>query len=154
MAAQLLLFPAAGPVSAAGDNQAWDKLSWGMTPQQVGAALGRMVVRIENPGRFTHRIDGEYKGYGLAFSFFGNRGLERVALMDSGSPGLESRYGRLEDILLLKYGAPFREDFRNGVKTLEWLTPEKLVQLYYRGGSGPTLNLIYSWRKSALTDDY
>lgn len=134
-------------------DHAWDKLRWGMTPQEAGLALGHMIVRLENPGRFTHRIDGEYKGYNLAFTFFGAR-LERVALMDAGTRGMSERAERLEELLILKYGAPFREDVRNGVSTREWLSPDKLVQLYFRGGRNPALNLIYTWRKSALTDEY
>lgn len=149
----LLLASAAQAASSDAPNQAWDKLRWGMTPQEAGLALGHMVVRLENPGRFTHRIDGEYKGYNLAFTFFGSR-LERVALMDAGTPGMSERAERLEELLTLKYGAPFSEDVRNGVRTREWLTQDKLVQLYYRGGRNPALNLIYTWRKSAMTDEY
>lgn len=145
--------PAASPVPSDHSDHAWDKLRWGMNPQEAGLALGHMIVRLENPGRFTHRIDGTYKGYNLAFTFFGSR-LERVALMDVGTRGMNERAERLEELLILKYGAPFREEIRNGVNTREWLAADKLVQLYFRGGRNPALNLIYTWRKSAMTDEY
>ncbi len=150
-----LLFAAAGQAAAPSEvpNRAWDKLRWGMTPQEAGAVLGRLVVRIDEPGRYTHRLDGQYKGYNLAFSFFGSR-LERIALMDAGTPGMTERAERLEELLILKYGAPFREDMRNGVHTREWLVPDRLIQLYSRGGRNPALNLIYTWRQSAMTEEY
>lgn len=140
---------------------AWDRLRWGMSVPEASAALGQMVVGLETPGgRFTHQIDGTYRGYRLAFSFFGNHGLERVALMDSGMPGLGGRFAQVEELLILKYGEPFRDEVHDGLRVVWWLNPTALVQLYYRPeSSGRTqragvLNVVYTWRESALTQAY
>ncbi len=114
------------------DLKAWDRLRFGMNQAEVSAILGHMVIVLDNGGRFTHEIDGTYRGYRLSFSF-GPSGLERVLLRDPAGEGLASRFILLEERLILNYGAPFRDETRsNAVRTQSWITPSTLVQLLYR----------------------
>ena len=147
-------FAAEPPVAGDDARRAWDRLRWGMNVPEASAALGRMVGTLENGGRFTHQIDGAYKGYRLAFTFAPAAGLERVVLMDAGGQGLADRFVLLEERLLLKYGAPFRDETQDGVRTLSWLTPTTLVQLLYRPEGtkkAPVLHVLYVWRQAAGT---
>lgn len=143
-------------VASSGEHplDAWGRIRFGMNPAQVGAIVGRFVSPLETPGRFTHQIDGEYRGYRMAFTFFGARGLERVALIDAGLPGLDARLRQIEELLVLKYGAPFNRENRDEMLVWEWITPYKLVQLMYRGGRTPLLHVVYTWRKSAMVENY
>lgn len=133
---------------------AWDKITWGMQPQDVSRIIGTMVRTVDNPGRFTHQIDGQYKGYRLAFTFFGKRGLERLALIDTDAAGLPERFGMIREALTLKYGKPFNEEASGTVRLWEWLDDNRLIQLHYRASGTPILNIVYIWRKSAMTEEY
>lgn len=139
----------------AAEGVAWGRIRWGMQPQDVSAAIGQMVRAVDNPGRFTHQTDNLYRGYRLAFTFFGKRGLERLALIDADTAGLPERYSMIREALTLKYGAPFNSDSSGNVCLLEWMDAEKLVQLHYRvGGGQPIMNILYIWRKSAMAEEY
>lgn len=135
-------------------RQAWDRLRWGMSVPEASSVLGRMVTTLDNGGRFTHQIDGQYKGYKLAMTFAMASGLERLVLMDGGGAGMADRFVLQEERLILKYGAPFRDETQDGIRTLSWLTPTTLVQLLYRPESGkksPVLQVLYVWREAAGT---
>lgn len=138
----------------AADGIAWGKLRWGMQPHEVSSVIGQMVRTVDNPGRFTHQIDSPYRGYKLAFTFFGRKGLERVALIDANSAGLPERFGMIREALTLKYGKPESQESTGNIRIWEWLDDEKMVQLHYRGGQGALMNIVYIWRKSAMAEDY
>lgn len=150
--AALILVSLALPAHA--DNTAWDKIKWGMQPQDVSRVIGSMVRSVDNPGRYTHQIDSLYKGYRLAFTFFGRRGLERLMLIDTDTAGLPERLGMIREALTLKYGKPFNEEASGNVRLWEWLDDERLIQLHYRAAATPILNIVYIWRKSAITEEY
>lgn len=141
-----------GPALA--NSKAWDKISWGMQPSEVSQILGQMVRTVDMPGRFTHQVDNLYKGYHLAFTFFGKRGLERLGLFDAEPAGLQDRYEMLRETLTLKYGKPITESVSGPVQLREWLDDGKLVQLHYRDGRKPLMTIVYIWRKSSMTEDY
>lgn len=139
----------------AAEGVAWGRIKWGMQPPEVSAVMGQMVRAVDNPGRFTHQTDNLYRGYRLAFTFFGKRGLERLALIDADTAGLAERYSMIREALTLKYGEPFNSDGSNNVRLMEWMDTDKLVQLHYRTGGGPPImNILYIWRKSAMAEEY
>lgn len=154
MVAALLLALALTGTTWAAEGVAWGKIRWGMQVQDVSTLVGQMVRGVDNPGRFTHQIDNLYKGYKLAFSFFGKRGLERLALIDTDAAGLPDRFAIIREALTLKYGNPFNSDSSASIRMWEWLDDEKLIQLHYRSGQSPIMNIVYVWRKSAMAEEY
>ncbi len=132
--------------------KAWDGLYWGMNPATASAVLQRMVRRADVLGLYTHQIDGTYKGYSLMFTFLNNNSLERVALFDNNPKGQPERMQRLRELLTLKYGFPEKDVERN-IQTFSWLDEHKLVSLAYRTDK-PAVQLVYVWRRAAMTERY
>jgi hypothetical protein len=155
----LCLLAAAAAAFAADDPGGWTKAKWGMTDDQILAAFPGQAVRLDPPDAGAHI---GIKTFDLADSPFDVRflsdaaGLRKVVLtaLSQPSPRLDALFQDLENLLVDKYGRPWKSD-EAGDTDFQWSFPTTTITLGRTKVSGfgtQFVSLIYAKRQPSSSD--
>ena len=146
----------------------WYKTKWGMTPEEINAALGNKIVPVPQQDRGKYDTEYQYTipefkigkfSFSVYLAFKSGKGLTDVMVTKKGQSDHFACFLELEDALKKKYGSPSSvEDDVNMKKSSqfrsrEWLTQSSVIKLnnitlWIDSKPHFTTNVLYSARSS------
>lgn len=149
-------------------GEGWYKTKWGMTPEEVSAALGDAIVPVPQQDRGKYKTEYQYTipdfeignfSFSVYLAFKPGKGLNDVMVTKKGQDDHFACFLELEHSLKKKYGSPsFIEDkdnmkFGSQSCSREWLTQASIIKLnnitlWIGGKPHYTTNVIYSARSA------
>lgn len=137
------------------DPTAWRTTSWGMSAEQIRAALpGEQFVAVDPPEKFPDglaplKIPG-YKVGGSAFDvsfILGDQGLAAVNMTVAEIPAAPLAFSELEKLFVSKYGQPGHVVSEGSLLQDVWTLPSSTIELSFARSFGV---LVVNYKRRAV----